>query len=318
MKLGILAAMILLNVMHGPCFAKTTKKDICNVASAYTKKNKIVCLCVPKSGTFLLTKCLSLLGDPTLATNYTVWNVTHRAKIVRELNKQLPPRHFKGDFHIPTVGQAQSKFSSILLRSKMRVFGWHTPYTKEYDAFLDTHVQAKFLMLRDPRAMLVSFAHMVSKGFEKGQVAPVEPILFDLIDGRQQNYIPWAVEVQETYPVLWEVGIVEYYKQFLPFIHTKKCLVVKFEDLVGPLGGGLEGVQLANIQQIAAHVGIKVDARQSKLIAEGLFGNSGTFREGKIDGWKKYFTPALKEAFKKTPGANQLLIDLGYEKDALW
>jgi sulfotransferase 6B1 len=43
---------------------------------------------------------------------------------------------------------------------------------------------------------------------------------------------------------------------------------------------------------------------------------SPTFRQGKSGGWRKHFTPEIRDLFKQTAG--QLLIDLGYEKDLNW
>ena len=166
--------------------------------------------------------------------------------------------------------------------------------------------------------MVVSEACMIQKGYEQGQYIELEPLLLDLIDGRKKNYIPWGVEVHECYPVIWEMGISDYYKSFLPFIYSKNCVTVRFEDLVGERGGGSAERQAKVIWQIAAHVGKNITLEQSQAIGKEMFGGTGTFREGTIDGWKKHFTPAVKQAFKNVPGANELLIALGYEKDTSW
>ena len=50
--------------------------------------------------------------------------------------------------------------------------------------------------------------------------------------------------------------------------------------------------------------------------AANLFGNTRTFRSGKIGEWKKYFTDENKEEFKKHLG--KYLIEFGYEKDDNW
>ncbi len=81
-------------------------------------------------------------------------------------------------------------------------------------------------------------------------------------------------------------------------------------------GGGT--LQLQTINAIAQHIGISLPPEKIVAVRDELFGRSITFREGKIDGWKKHFTSEMKAAYKAVPGANQLLIDLGYEKDANW
>ncbi len=51
---------------------------------------------------------------------------------------------------------------------------------------------------------------------------------------------------------------------------------------------------------------------------DNLYGETRTFKKGQSQAWKKYFTPRVIAAFKKSPGACQLLIDLGYEQDDNW
>ena len=45
-------------------------------------------------------------------------------------------------------------------------------------------------------------------------------------------------------------------------------------------------------------------------------GKSHTFRSGRTDGWRQYFTDAHKKLFKDVAG--DLLVRLGYEKDNDW
>ncbi len=172
-------------------------------------------------------------------------------------------------------------------------------------------------MIRDPRAVLVSMAFMVHKSRE-GEAAPVEEVLVDLIDGKQRRYIPWAVEIQTAHPLMWELGVVGFYNLYLPWVTSPGFYTVRFENLVGVRGGGDHGLQIQELQNIACWLGINLSLPKAKAMAEELFGGTATFREGQIDSWKEYFTPEIKEIYKSTPGACQLLIDLGYEMDENW
>ena len=282
----------------------------------------IVCLMIPKCGTHLLAKCLSLLGEPINRYDYKKCGLTetHR-EAVRILNRFPPPNHYRGGLDPSVVGQIPTLPARYIWRDQASGFGiyWtHFAYTRQFNDFLDRYKTKKILMIRDPRAMLVSFAHMLKKGFEPGQEIDFNLLALDLIDARKQHYIKWGVEVMQAYPIIWEKGICEYFKQFMPFYESKNCLVIKFENLVGPFGGGTESAQIEEIQKIGRFIGHFVDKEKALKIGAGLFGESGSFREGQIDGWKQNFTPEIKKAFKTVPGANKLLIDLKYEENDKW
>ncbi len=284
------------------------------------KKDKIICICIPKTGTHLLLKCLSLFQVPNITFDYEKpknTNLEHLAHI-RAKNKFPPPYHYKGQFHVPTSGPLPRNIvSSILkLRSK-RLFFTHFPYTSQFELFLKTHTYANFLMIRDPRDMVVSFAFMVQKSHE-GKTTLFEPLLLDLITGQRKHFIQWGVEIHTAYPLLWELGICNFYKLYLPWAKAQNFCVVKFEDLVGENGGSTKEKQVNEIQRIAHHIGYRITNTQIEQVIKDLYGNSWTFREGQIGSWKKYFTPKIKKAFKQLPGMNELLINLGYEKNTNW
>lgn len=279
----------------------------------------VICVMLPKCGTHLLCKCIAYFGDPLMRYGYESRELTKESILaMRSLNTQLPPHHFKGRYDVATTGPVPMFLVQKIGRVRSNLFWTHYSYTPQFDAYLDCVNATKFLMIRDPRAMVVSEAFMIQRGYEHGQFIELEPLLLDLIDGRKKNYIPWGVEVHECYPVIWEMGICAYYKSFLPFMQSKNCVTVRFEDLVGSMGGGSAERQADVIMKVAQHIGKNISKEQARQIGQEMFGGTGTFREGSIDGWKKHFTPAVKQAFKAVPGANELLIALGYEKDSLW
>jgi len=287
-----------------------------------TPKDKILCISIPKCGTHLLKKCLALI-NPKNSVSYSnkigLKNVVQRLIRKRiKLNKNpAPPHHFKGNYDIPTVGVLPHFLVDLLKKTSETVVHEHWPYTKESEDFFYKNTRANFFIIRDPRDHIVSMAFFLHKGL-KGQDAPVQDLMLDFIDGRKKHYISWGVFINDAYPLLYEHGVTEFYKLYLPWMHARNFCLVKFENLVGPQGGGTQDDQLEEIEKIACHVGIKLTIKHRESITQVLFGNSATFREGMIGGWKKHFTPEMKQAFKNAPGAAQLLIDLGYEKDMNW
>jgi hypothetical protein len=290
---------------------KTVKKPT-------TDKKHIICITIPKSGTHLLHKCLTLLTSSDIH-HPSKNGLPKRAIIqIRKLNKKTPPHHYKGFFHIPTVGPIPDTLVQRLKSSKVsRSFWSHWPYTNESARIFKRYGYANFFMIRDPRDQLVSMAFMVHKNTD-GKAVPFEKALIDLIDGRQKHYIPWAVEIQAAHPVMWELGIAGFYNLYMPWMKAQNFYTVKFENLVGAAGGGSNQAQINEMTHIASHLGLKLSPEKISSVINSLFGGTHTFREGQIGSWKKYFTPEIKKIFKKTPGACQLLIDLGYENDENW
>jgi sulfotransferase 6B1 len=292
--------------------------------AAFTQKNttprvdNIVCITIPKCGTHLIMKALVLTGEKGFGFNYNHGFKSWRNHIsfFKRVNANPPPHHYKGIYYYAQGNPLSTRIANALQRAHdQRLFTDHWPHTQEAATYFNERTQANFFILRDPRAMLVSMAFMLKDGRHDGQHAQVDDLIWDFIDGRQQNFIQWGVEINELYPLLWEKGVVDFYKLFLPWMHEP---TIRFEDLVGSKGGGSDEVQDTILREMFKHASIVLSPEKFENLKKKLFGDSTTFREGSIDGWKKHFTPAMKDAFKKVPGANQLLIDLGYEKDDNW
>lgn len=277
-----------------------------------------VCITIPKTGTNLLHKCFALFNRPDVTIPfYWIKNAPPGIDVVTKAYPGIPPFHHRGDCYPEFFGSLPAGFMSWFNSSTSNRLSTHFPYTKEFADKISTDSFANFLTIRDPRDQVVSYAFMVYK-YREDMQAPFEQVLLDLIDGQTRRFIPWGVALNNAYPLAWELGVVDFYKRYLPFAAQKNVKVIRFENLVGEAGGGSKEKQIQEIQAIAEHIDIKLSSRQVEEIAQKLFGGTFTFREGQIGSWKKYFTPEIKQIFKNTPGALDLLIELGYEKDDSW
>lgn len=108
----------------------------------------------------------------------------------------------------------------------------------------------------------------------------------------------------------------ERYRQFLGWEQDEGAVLVKFEDLVGPRGGGSAEAQRRAVERVAAHVGISVDECAIRSVEENLFGVGRTFRKGRIGGWQEEFSPEHERAAEEVVGP--LLGELGYEVGPNW
>jgi hypothetical protein len=108
----------------------------------------------------------------------------------------------------------------------------------------------------------------------------------------------------------------ERYRQFLGWQDDDNAMVVKFEDLVGPRGGGIAEAQRRTVGWVAQHVGLEPDERMMRTVEENIFGVSKTFRKGQIGGWREEFSKEHARATREIAGP--LLVELGYEADREW
>jgi sulfotransferase 6B1 len=171
---------------------------------------------------------------------------------------------------------------------------FHVQYSDAAAKVFEKYAMRCFFIYRDPRDEVISYAYW--------------------------RFVRYNWKDRMNFPQLINTLIDEVPKRYKAFLSWRKHPLyhsLRFEDLIGPLGGGQEKAQRKAIRKIANHIGIKLKKKKVTAIAENLFGHGGgTFREGKIGSWKEHFTEAMKQRFKEK--ANDILIELGYETDANW
>lgn len=282
-----------------------TKKS--DIEKTFGKKDKVICVSIPKAGTHLLIKCLTLLEVDGITYNYDTEKFdaerTHRpyAKITLEEY---------GDRAFSRLTYRMERNHNI-----RRSYLIHLPFHKKYRPFFKNNTIANFLMVRDPRDQLISLASTSLKD-PKNREEYLETILLDLIEGKQR-LAPWERR-HGACDLMWTVGIVNFYKTFLAWAKEPHFQVVRFENLIGPMGGGTVEQQKEEIRKIGLHIGVFLSEEKIQYVVDNLYGETRTFSKGQAKAWKKYFTPEVTKAFKKVPGSCQLLVDLGYESSCDW
>jgi len=247
---------------------------------------KIFIATIPKTGTHLLRKIITLLtGNVGVGTN-TSW-----LYITPERLNTIKPNQF--------------------LIS-------HAPPIQSNVSLLEHHNYRGIFLYRDPRDQVVSLAYYLAK-YKIGTIhkLPIQEIITKVIS----NYkvIDYLVVKIPYYPDINLTklnNVKQHYDAYLPWKDHPAIYTTTFEKIVGPRGGGTEMEQLQEIKNIANHLGLLIDNEEAKKIAVQLFGSSDTFREGQIGSHKKHFTSRQKKLFKEIAGT--LLIQLGYEQDFDW
>ncbi|HVW99781.1 MAG TPA: hypothetical protein VHA52_05035 [Candidatus Babeliaceae bacterium] len=239
--------------------------------------------CIPKTGTHLVGKCLFLL---TGKRHLLHAGVPDKAKL-----KEL---------------------------SKDNFFSTHTKYTREHAREIEENNYKCFFILRDWRDQLVSFTYWVLKRDQEWpglRYMEFNDLLMELIERGAPVYSHFGP--REDHALFSLNGVDKFYRPYFAWMKHPAFYTVKFENLVGPKGGGTLDAQLQEIKNIARHIGIHLTDTQALKVSNELFGGTWTFREGKIGDWKNHFKQKHIDAFKKRAG--QFLIYYGkYEKDNNW
>ncbi len=163
-----------------------------------------------------------------------------------------------------------------------------------YSYFLREHLDFKIIaIIRDLRDAYVSYAHWI--------------------------YNSDISEEEKIDRIFEDIGYFEMSKGLSVFINDCRFYIVRFEDLIGPKGGGDKEKQTKTIYELANYIGMPISEMQASLYGDQLFGDSSrrrTFRNGQIGSWKKAFNESQKKWFKEHFGDE--LIRLGYEHDYEW
>ena len=197
---------------------------------------------------------------------------------------------------------------------KNQFFGEHLIPSTELSNLLQAHHFKVFFLIRDPRDQTISVLNWLLEGNWP-------------VDGHK--FIDAKISYNDKLTALMTgdmLGVSNvnlnnlntHIRRYLPWLNFSKdfVLVVRYEDLVGLQGGGSQEAQIKAIIGIADHIGIKLTNEEAIELAKESYGDTNTFRVGKIGKWKEIFTQQNRDTFKQVFGKE--LIELGYEKDFNW
>lgn len=110
------------------------------------------------------------------------------------------------------------------------------------------------LIMRDPRDVVCSFVPYVADKSPDHRLHQH----FKSLKDREQQLLTAIQGSDGSAGGSAFGGIRKHLEGFWPWIEDPSCLVVRFEDLVGPKGGGDASAQLSTLKKIAAHLGIQI------------------------------------------------------------
>lgn len=263
------------------------------------KTDQILLITIPKCGTSLTIKCL-----------YSLMNSKRNIEELKEAGIMWKDYLFPGIQLVKNLANKKSFYCYT-----------HMIYDQKKMDLLKS--STLFFIFRDPRDQIISLYFYMKKLANENNYFfwdwvnsfTIEEFIYYMI--KEGSFLEDCPE--------FPPGICTFYQAYEPYLTQPNICKIRFEDLVGPMGGGSQVKQLLAVQSIAKCLRIDLKEKTLHAICCSLFGLKETikgdrphsnFREGKIGSWKNYFTEDHKKVFKETAG--DLLIRWGYEKDLNW
>ncbi|WP_420645353.1 sulfotransferase domain-containing protein [Candidatus Leptofilum sp.] len=246
-----------------------------------TSGPKLICISIPKSGTHLLERALCL--HPQLYR-----------KLLRTLHEQNIDSLNILDMHL-----SKMKSGEIIVS--------HLNFTPERLRVIEARKIQSLFVIRDPRDIVVSQAFYVPKN--------TQHYLHDVFKSRTstKERIQLAIE---GYPKGGLPSMGQRMQHYSGWLHSSD-LIIRFEDLIGEVGGGDSKRQYYTLRSLYDLIQLPTNDEWISYVIKNLFSSSSpTFRKGQIGQWKYHFDDELKAIFKQTVGNE--LIHYGYEQDNSW
>jgi len=253
---------------------------------------------LPKSGTHLLAKTVELFGyqehfasdanldDPARVTPLFINYREVKEALARD--GKAPLATAAGAVAVGTLTPVYvdpATFGHWLAAlAPGRYLLGHVMYSPALRPLLADLGYRHLFILRDPRAVVVSLLDFILE--TRGMPRP-HFLQADFREMTQAARLAFILEGGSAPRAgVTTQGFADVYRGLLMWETDPDCLVLRFEDLVGPQGGGSADRQLVAIGRIAQHLGYPTDAVTPQL-AKIFDPASRTFRTGQIDGWQR-------------------------------
>jgi hypothetical protein len=206
---------------------------------------------------------------------------------------------------------AESFYSSPFAATPPRIaWYWHQLVPGEFDGQFTNEWYAGdgppvLLNVRDPRDCLVSIINFMEGKTARGFGNFSERQIFNRILSTCDT---WDQKIEAALTDPHFPGATEFEDIIWLWRHPD-VLSVRYEDLVGPEGGGTAGAQLDAVKRILEHV--QSDADPIRLAQRIYSENSWSFFSGKQGEWRAVFSARMRTAFAERHGS--VLEILGYQ-----
>lgn len=235
---------------------------------------------VPKAGSHLLTQLLARIPG--------LWFS----------GLHITGREFQADVAMPGDGRGELDLNAFRRSiGRVRRGQYLTAHVGSSPGVLEMTSEQGFrrlLLIRDPRDICVSHAHHVS-------ITPSRPHHQRFAHQMSSFDERLMASIVGLAPLGSDVGlpsIGERLDRYRGWLEDPATYVIRFEDLVGPSGGGSASAQRAAVRGLLRHCGHEAsDPLVERLTNSGHGRPTATFRRGVIGDWQNYFNEDHRSAF---------------------
>lgn len=191
-------------------------------------------------------------------------------------------------------------YSTLLtdLKDAPYIHKTHVPYFAEMEqTFLNTDCKW-LLFIRDPRDALVSLVfYLETFSGDYRDFMWVNSSIYDTLSFDEKLAAVMTGSCCTNY-------LKVFYSPIMNWKNSPYGITIKFEDLIGPYGGGTQEKQLAAIEQMAAYLNVNLNAQEIEAIAEYSYVDSPIqnvlghqYKRSQIGSWKAFFSESNKRLF---------------------
>ncbi len=277
---------------------------------------KIMANSLPKSGTHLLIKLLKELNferkQPGLSAamiRMTQRNPFRRlSTFVKKCScNSSNGEHFKIDLdNLDNCIKKKHLDKYLLSIDENQFISAHVPYTLELDNYLSLHNIKMIYIIRDPRAVLLSYYNHQStdKNYD----------LYYFFKNKtlEESYLPILNGIKGNGDIVL-TSLKERVNNSKGWINSANVCAIHFETLIGSKGGGCAVTQQNEIKKILKYLsGSSYKNFDIDNLANKIFDTKApTFKNGQIDKWKTTLSEVMIKKVEEKLATE--IEELGYE-----
>jgi len=235
-------------------------------------------------------------------------------QILAGFTQIMPYKYVEAD-PVRTIAKTGGRRDPQAILSELKqiphgVIGWgYVEASPENLSFLCQPGRVNYFIYRDPRDMLVSQVFYATDMQEEHAMHSYYASLSDF--GSRLKVAITGIDQDGLYMV----SVRQRYEGVFRWLEQPQIMSLRYEDLIN-LRDATLNLMLDQVEKTGYRIPTPREQALAVLIEAIQPEKSHTFRSGKTDGWRQYFTDAHKKLFKDVAG--DLLVRLGYEKDNDW
>lgn len=269
---------------------------------------KIFVNSLPKSGTNLVAKLIEGLGYKYSNKSIALSSKLGRYERIKRLTRS---RWFRGG-SIEIGLEINADLSSAWVEKYLtqvqdgQYVTGHAAYSDHLNEILINNGYKIIQVIRNPLDVMFSYAKYIIE--KENRYYPTHATLASLTLNERVKLLAKGGRLSDCDYYLR--GIREVLRSQEGWFQNQTALPIRFEDLVGPKGGGTQDAQKNIVKEICSY--IEVDEKKGLELIDSLYGGTHTFRSGKIGSASESLDAETRKLVMQKLHGNRLVSDLGY------